>query len=77
MSDMILVVEDDEALLASVSMDLQFEGYTVLNAKDGRSALEVYENKVLCQLLLVILFIKLSNPLRLGNFFESKCQMNP
>ena len=44
MSDMILVVEDDAALLASVSMDLQFEGYTVLNAKDGRSALEVYEN---------------------------------
>lgn len=44
MSDMILVVEDDAALLASVSMDLQFEGYTVLNAKDGRGALEVYEN---------------------------------
>ncbi|KRL95345.1 response regulator [Levilactobacillus hammesii DSM 16381] len=44
MSGMILVVEDDAALLASVTMELQFEGYTVLNAKDGRAALEIYEN---------------------------------
>lgn len=44
MSEMILVVEDDAALLASVTMELQFEGYTVLNAKDGRAALEIYEN---------------------------------
>ncbi|NLR09921.1 MULTISPECIES: response regulator transcription factor [Lactobacillaceae] len=44
MSEMILVVEDDAALLASVTMELQFEGYTVLNAKDGRAALDIYEN---------------------------------
>lgn len=44
MNEMILVVEDDAALLASVTMELQFEGYTVLNAQDGRQALAIYEN---------------------------------
>ena len=39
---------------------------------DDIEAEHVYRNchfTVLCQLLLVIPFIKLSNPLRLGNFF--------
>ncbi|WP_125574187.1 response regulator transcription factor [Levilactobacillus huananensis] len=44
MAGMVLVVEDDEALLSSLTTELQFEDYTVLNATDGKSALTIYEN---------------------------------
>lgn len=40
----ILIVEDDEALLSSLTTELQFEDYTVLNARDGKTALTLYEN---------------------------------
>jgi two-component system alkaline phosphatase synthesis response regulator PhoP len=36
----ILVVEDDLSILAGVSMNLTLEGYEVLQAQDGRSALK-------------------------------------
>jgi DNA-binding response OmpR family regulator len=44
MAGTILIVEDDEALLASLTTELQFEDYTVLNAMDGKRALELYES---------------------------------
>lgn len=44
MAGTVLIVEDDEALLASLTTELQFEDYTVLNATDGKMALQVYEN---------------------------------
>lgn len=43
MAGTILIVEDDEALLASLTTELQFEDYTVLNARNGKEALTVYE----------------------------------
>ncbi|WP_203642885.1 response regulator transcription factor [Levilactobacillus andaensis] len=44
MAGTILIVEDDEALLSSLTTELQFEDYTVLNAMDGKTALEIYES---------------------------------
>lgn len=44
MAGTILIVEDDEALLASLTTELQFEDYTVLNAMDGKTALATYES---------------------------------
>lgn len=44
MAGTVLVVEDDEALLSSLTTELQFEDYTVLNATDGKTALTTYEN---------------------------------
>ncbi|WP_125583967.1 response regulator transcription factor [Levilactobacillus cerevisiae] len=44
MAGTILIVEDDEALLASLTTELQFEDYTILNAMDGKTALEIYES---------------------------------
>lgn len=44
MAGTVLIVEDDEALLASLTTELQFEDYTVLNATDGKLALETYES---------------------------------
>ncbi|WP_367295299.1 response regulator transcription factor [Levilactobacillus yonginensis] len=40
----ILIVEDDAALLDSLTTELQFEDYTVLNAQDGKAALSIYES---------------------------------
>jgi len=44
MAGTVLIVEDDEALLASLTTELQFEDYTVLNATDGKLALATYES---------------------------------
>ncbi|WP_407887004.1 response regulator transcription factor [Levilactobacillus sp. N40-8-2] len=43
MAGTVLIVEDDEALLASLTTELQFEDYTILNATDGKQALQIYE----------------------------------
>ncbi|MFN0062938.1 MAG: response regulator transcription factor [Myxococcaceae bacterium] len=37
----ILVVEDDVSILSGISMNLRYEGYEVLQAQDGRRALEL------------------------------------
>ena len=37
----ILVVEDDLSILTGVSMNLQYEGYEVLQAQDGARGLEM------------------------------------
>ncbi|MFC6207602.1 response regulator transcription factor [Levilactobacillus tongjiangensis] len=44
MAGTILIVEDDAALLDSLTTELQFEDYTVLNAQDGKTALSIYES---------------------------------
>ncbi|AJA79178.1 response regulator transcription factor [Levilactobacillus brevis] len=44
MVETIMVVEDDEALRASLTTELQFEGYAVRDASDGKAALALYEN---------------------------------
>ncbi|KRN02490.1 response regulator [Levilactobacillus senmaizukei DSM 21775 = NBRC 103853] len=44
MTGTVLIVEDDAALLDSLTTELQFEDYTVLNARDGRAALKIYES---------------------------------
>ncbi|GEO69750.1 response regulator transcription factor [Levilactobacillus acidifarinae] len=44
MANTILVVEDEEAVITYLTSELQFEGYTVLNATDGQAALEIYES---------------------------------
>ncbi|WP_419720736.1 helix-turn-helix domain-containing protein [Pediococcus ethanolidurans] len=45
--------------------------YLIYGIDDSKHVVGITDEdkKVLCQLLLVIPFIKLSNPLRLGNFF--------
>lgn len=44
MANTILVVEDEEAVITYLTSELQFEGYTVLNATDGPAALSTYES---------------------------------
>lgn len=44
MSHTILIVEDEEAVITYLTSELQFEGYTVLNATDGPAALATYES---------------------------------
>ncbi|MGY5338936.1 response regulator transcription factor [Levilactobacillus spicheri] len=44
MANTILVVEDEEAVSTYLTSELQFEGYTVLNATDGQAALATYES---------------------------------
>jgi len=41
-SGVILVVEDEEQVLETTREMLEFLGYTVLTARDGREAIEVY-----------------------------------
>lgn len=44
-SETILLVEDEELLLDSIRMILEHEGYTVLGARDGAEALELYRSR--------------------------------
>ncbi|MDR1916983.1 MAG: response regulator transcription factor [Synergistaceae bacterium] len=45
MNERILIAEDDPAILAGVSDLLTLEGYSVTEAADGRSALELYDKE--------------------------------
>ena len=42
MNEKILIAEDDPAILAGVSDILKLEGYDVLEAPNGASAIELY-----------------------------------
>ena len=53
----ILVVDDDPGILKLVSLNLELEGYQVLTASDGKSALQIVEND---QPTLVILDIMMT-----------------
>ena len=46
MSCTILIAEDDPAILAGVADILKLEGYNVLEASDGRAALELYRSEL-------------------------------
>jgi two-component system, cell cycle sensor histidine kinase and response regulator CckA len=50
----VLVVEDEDAIRASILRLLQREGYTVLEASDGAKALELLEDKATDQVALVL-----------------------
>lgn len=40
----IMLVEDEESLASFISAELEFEDYTVIHAKDGEEALELFES---------------------------------
>jgi response regulator RpfG family c-di-GMP phosphodiesterase len=44
-TETLLVVEDEEMLMESLRMVLVEKGYKVLSAKDGRTALKIYQEK--------------------------------
>jgi two-component system chemotaxis response regulator CheY len=48
----ILVVEDDQAILSTIADTLAFEGYRVVTADDGASALEVIKRQPVALILL-------------------------
>ena len=50
----VLVVEDEDAIRASIRRLLQREGYSVLEASDGAEALELLEDKATDQVALVL-----------------------
>lgn len=50
----VLVVEDEDAIRASIRRLLQREGYTVLEASDGAQALELLEDQATGQVALVL-----------------------
>ncbi|MBI4820009.1 MAG: response regulator transcription factor [Deltaproteobacteria bacterium] len=45
MNERILIVEDDESILAGLEMNLVVEGYRVLVARDGRHGIATFENE--------------------------------
>jgi CheY-like chemotaxis protein len=53
-STTVLVVEDEDAIRASIRRLLQREGYTVLEAPDGAKALELLEDQATDQVALVL-----------------------
>ena len=56
----ILVVEDDLSILTGVSMNLRFEGYEVLQAQDGRRALELAVNDAPDLIILDVMLPKMN-----------------
>ena len=48
----ILIVEDDEAILTTLELTLEDEGYEVLTASDGAAALELLERQLPALILL-------------------------
>jgi two-component system phosphate regulon response regulator PhoB len=68
----ILIVEDDPVLLKMYSEKLGFEGFKVLNAKDGEEALSVSESEPLNIILLDIMLPRMS-----GTDFLEKFRLTP
>jgi CheY-like chemotaxis protein len=67
----ILIVEDDPVLLKMYTEKFGFEGFKVLNAKDGEEALQVSEKELLDIVLLDIMLPKMSGT----DFLEKFRQM--
>ena len=59
-SQTILIVEDDPVLLKMYSEKFNFEGFNVLNAKDGQEALDVTGDKDVDVILLDIMLPRMS-----------------
>ena len=68
----ILIVEDDPVLLKMYTEKFTFDGFTVLNAKDGEEALEVALKEKLDAILLDIMLPRMS-----GTDFLEKFRENP
>lgn len=45
MSETILIVEDDESILAGLRLNLEMEGFRIVTAQDGQQALRIFETK--------------------------------
>ena len=45
MAQRILLVEDEESILETLKMNLEFEGFEVITAMDGKAALELFKNQ--------------------------------
>lgn len=67
----ILVVEDDPVLLKMYSEKFGFEGFEVLNAKDGEEALEVSEKEQIDIILLDIMLPRMSGTDYLEKFRQT------
>lgn len=59
-SKSVLIVEDDPVLLKMYSEKFTYEGYSVLNARDGEEALKVLEEGNVAVILLDIMLPRLS-----------------
>ena len=68
----ILIVEDDPVLLKMYSEKFTFEGFRVLNAKDGEEALKMATGEKLDAILLDIMLPKMS-----GTDFLEKFRQTP
>lgn len=68
----ILIVEDDPVLLKMYTEKLGFEGFKVLNAKNGEEALEISESESLNIILLDIMLPRMS-----GTDFLEKFRQSP
>jgi DNA-binding response OmpR family regulator len=67
----ILIVEDDPVLLKMYSEKFIFEGFKVLNAKDGEEALKIAAGESLDAILLDIMLPKMSGTDFLEKFRQS------
>ena len=56
----ILIVEDDPVLLKMYTEKFNFEGFKVLNAKDGEEALRISESEIMNIVLLDIMLPRMS-----------------
>jgi len=70
--EVILIVEDDPVLLKMYSEKFTFEGFSVLNAKDGEEALKVSLESKINLILLDIMLPKMS-----GTDFLAKLRQDP
>lgn len=68
----ILIVEDDPVLLKMYTEKFTFEGFTVLNAKDGEEALDVSLKNQINIILLDIMLPRMS-----GTDFLERLRQNP
>ncbi|GGF62577.1 putative transcriptional regulatory protein YkoG [Paenibacillus albidus] len=57
MPETILVVEDEEKIARLLQIELECEGYSVLIANNGRSALDIYQSEVALDLILLDVMI--------------------
>jgi DNA-binding response OmpR family regulator len=56
----ILIIEDDDAILAALRGDMEFEGFAVTTAQDGRRGLELATSRVFDLIILDILLPRMN-----------------
>lgn len=60
MAQRILLVEDEESILTTLKLNLEFEGYEVIYATDGKSALDLFKSQYFHLVILDIMIPVLS-----------------